>query len=219
MTENTITAYLPDGRHVELPAGDIDAWATTVTVLEQPLVGADAVKSYAGFNDGTLTAVILMDLDAIVDYDRETVLDQLNDAVCGTLLSGTEFTVVGIKAGNLLMIEVTGEPVFDDADDDEDDNQCSNDDCDGTTDDGDGFDGLCGNCADATTCSECGEGKSREAELCPSCTPAVGLNASPAAPASAPCPADPAASRDAEGFCTVHGWDCGDYAMSLRSND
>jgi hypothetical protein len=170
VTENTITAYLPDGRHVKLPAGDIDAWATTVTVLEEPLVGADAVKNYAGFNDGTLTAVILMDLDAIVDYDREKVLDQLNDAVCDTLLSGPEFTVVGIKAGNLLMIEVTGEPVLDD---DEDDDQCSDDDCDGTTDDGEGYDGLCGNCADATTCSECGEVKRREAALCSSCTPAL----------------------------------------------
>lgn len=31
------------------------------------------------------------------------------------------------------------------------------------------------------------------------------------------CPTEPSAARDQDGFCTVHGNDCADYAMSRRA--
>jgi hypothetical protein len=37
--------------------------------------------------------------------------------------------------------------------------------------------------------------------------------------AAEPCPVDRAAIRDADGFCSAHGRDCADYAMSLRADD
>lgn len=32
---------------------------------------------------------------------------------------------------------------------------------------------------------------------------------------SEPCPSENFATRDSDGFCTIHGWDCADFAIHL----
>lgn|GEM_PF-3793963 len=36
--------------------------------------------------------------------------------------------------------------------------------------------------------------------------------------AAAVCPTSPAGSIDADGFCCLHGWDCGDFAINHPTN-